>query len=49
MLFSDSDTLADGWERREIVPGTQIEKPTPIFRKLDDSIIEEENDRLSGS
>jgi methionyl-tRNA synthetase len=46
MLFTDSDTLADGWDRRDIVPGAPIEKPTPLFRKLDDSIIEEENSRL---
>jgi hypothetical protein len=48
MLFSNSDTLGDGWERREIVPGAPIEKPTPLFKKLDDSIIEEENNRLTG-
>ncbi|MEE8045785.1 MAG: class I tRNA ligase family protein, partial [Dehalococcoidia bacterium] len=47
MLFGDSDTLADGWARREIVPGAQIEKPTPLFKKLDDSMIEEENNRLT--
>jgi len=46
MLFSDSDTLSDGWARRDIVPGAPIEKPAPLFRKLDDSIIEEENNRL---
>ena len=49
MLFTDSDTLTDGWNRREIVSGSPIEKPTPLFRKLDDSIIEEENARLSGN
>ncbi len=49
MLFNDSDTLADGWKKREIIPGSSIEKPTPLFRKLDDSIIDEENARLSGS
>jgi methionyl-tRNA synthetase len=48
MLFESSDTLADGWNRREIVPGAPIEKPTPLFIKLDDSIIEEENARLVG-
>jgi hypothetical protein len=44
-----SNTLADGWKRREIVPGTQIAKPEPLFRKLDVSIIEEENNRLAGA
>ena len=47
MLFADGDTHADGWARRDIVPGAPIEKPSPLFRKLDDSIIEEENDRLN--
>lgn len=49
MLFGESDTLADGWDRTDIVPGAAIEKPTPLFRKLDDSIIEEENARLTGA
>ncbi|MDP6667244.1 MAG: methionine--tRNA ligase [Dehalococcoidia bacterium] len=48
MLFSDSDTLSDGWTRRDIIPGAPLEKPVPLFRKLDDSIIEEENNRLTG-
>jgi methionyl-tRNA synthetase len=48
MLFQSSDTLADGWNRREIVPGAPIEKPIPLFLKLDDSIILEENARLAG-
>jgi len=36
------------WERRPIVPGTPVAKPTPIFRKLDPSVIEEELARLGG-
>ena len=48
MLFQSGDTLADGWNRREIVPGAPIEKPERLFTKLDDSIIEEENARLAG-
>ncbi|HJP28140.1 MAG TPA: methionine--tRNA ligase [Dehalococcoidia bacterium] len=48
MLFTESNTLTDGWDRRVIVAGAPIEKPTPLFRKLDDSIIEEENARLTG-
>ena len=47
MLFADSNVLADGWARRDIVPGAPIEKPSTLFRKLDDSIIEEENARLT--
>ncbi|SEE95643.1 methionine--tRNA ligase [Ruania alba] len=34
------------WESRPVVPGTPIGKPTPVFTKLDDSIVEEELERL---
>ena len=30
------------WERHPITPGTPIAKPTPVFVKLDESIVEEE-------
>ncbi|OZB50964.1 MAG: methionine--tRNA ligase [Cellulomonas sp. 14-74-6] len=35
------ETLA-AWESRPVVPGTPVGKPTPVFTKLDDSIVEEE-------
>jgi methionyl-tRNA synthetase len=35
------------WERRPIVPGTPVSKPTPIFTKLDPSIVDEELARLA--
>lgn len=34
------------WERREVVPGTPIEKPKPAFVKLDESVVDEELARL---
>ena len=34
------------WERTPIVVGTPIEKPTPIFTKLDPSVVDEELARL---
>ncbi|MBN0042320.1 methionine--tRNA ligase [Cellulosimicrobium cellulans] len=34
------------WEPKPVVPGTPVGKPTPVFTKLDDSIVEEELDRL---
>lgn len=34
------------WASKPLVPGTQVAKPTPVFTKLDDSIVEEELDRL---
>ncbi|WP_136518684.1 MULTISPECIES: methionine--tRNA ligase [Cellulomonas] len=39
------ETVA-AWEPRAVVPGTPIGKPTPVFTKLDDAIVEEELDRL---
>ena len=48
MLFGESDTLADGWTRRDIVPGSPLATPVPLFRKLDDSVVEQENRRLAG-
>ena len=47
MLFSNSNTLADGWYRRDIIPTSPIAKPKPLFRKLDVSVIDEENNRLT--
>lgn len=34
------------WAPRPIVPGTPLSPPTPVFRKLDSSIVEEELARL---
>ena len=34
------------WERAPVVPGTPVGKPTPVFTKLDDAIVEAELDRL---
>lgn len=36
------------WERRDVVVGTKIEKPKPVFVKLDEAIIEEELQRYAG-
>lgn len=35
------------WARRPIVVGTPVTKPTPVFRKLDVSVVEEELERLA--
>jgi hypothetical protein len=47
MLALPGDILADGWNRVQIVPGAKLNSPQPLFRKLDDSIVEEENARLA--
>jgi methionyl-tRNA synthetase len=35
-----------GWEYQEVIPGTKLLPPSPLFTKLDDSIVEEEMSRL---
>jgi methionyl-tRNA synthetase len=37
---------APAWERRPVVPGTKVEKPVPVFTKLDPSVVDEELARL---
>lgn len=43
--YRRGETLA-AWESVPLVPGTPVGAPSPVFRKLDDSIVEEELDRL---
>ncbi|WP_199422991.1 methionine--tRNA ligase [Actinotalea solisilvae] len=43
--YRRGETLA-AWESVPLVPGTAVGAPSPVFRKLDDSIVEEELDRL---
>ncbi len=47
LLGHDGDVLSSGWQRHEPEPGTNLPSPTPMFKKLDDSIVEEEAERLS--
>ncbi|GAB6900780.1 methionine--tRNA ligase [Kineosporia succinea] len=44
--YTLGETVA-AWESVAIVPGTPIAAPTPIFTKLDDSVVEEELARLA--
>ena len=39
---------APEWQRAPITVGTRIDKPTPVFTKLDPSVVEEELARLNG-
>jgi methionyl-tRNA synthetase len=39
-------TAGARWASVPVVPGTPVAKPTPVFTKLDDSIVEEELERL---
>ena len=37
------------WRRQEVVVGTPVSKPTPVFTKLDPSLVEDELARLGSS
>jgi methionyl-tRNA synthetase len=37
------------WESRPVVVGTPISKPTPVFTKLDESVVDEELARAAGA
>jgi methionyl-tRNA synthetase len=37
------------WESRPIVPGTRLAAPSPLFKKLDQSVVDEEIARLQGN
>jgi methionyl-tRNA synthetase len=39
---------APRWERHPVTPGTKVEKPTPVFTKLDPAVVDEELARLAG-
>ena len=41
-IITGDYTGAPAWGRREVVVGTPIAKPAPVFTKLDESIVEEE-------
>ena len=42
----DYDSAQAVWASRPIEAGTPLNPPTPVFKKLDDSIVEEELARL---
>ena len=46
-ILTGDYTGAARWERRPVVVGTKVGKPTPIFTKLDPEIVDEELARLS--
>ncbi len=46
VITGDYSAAHARWEPRPIIPGTPLAAPTPVFRKLDPSIVEEELARL---
>ena len=47
-ILTGDYTTAARWERRPLVAGTPVAKPTPVFTKLDPALVEEELARLAG-
>lgn len=45
-IISGDYSHVRAWAPREVVPGTPIAKPSPVFQKLDDSVVAEELERL---
>ncbi|MBO9523278.1 MAG: methionine--tRNA ligase [Nocardioidaceae bacterium] len=45
-ILTGDYTGVPAWERKPVVVGTPIEKPSPVFTKLDPSVVEEELARL---
>jgi len=50
MLYDPDDSLTAGeedlWSLKDLIPGAGFNKPKPLFKKLDNSIVEEERARL---
>ena len=50
MLYEPGDALSAGeddlWVPTTLVPGAAFKKPSPLFKKLDHSIVDEERERL---
>jgi len=45
-ILTGDYTIGAKWEPRELRPGTPLSAPTPVFKKLDPSIVDEELARL---
>ncbi|SEO79551.1 methionine--tRNA ligase [Trujillonella endophytica] len=48
VITGDYDAAAAVWASRPLQPGVPLAPPTPVFTKLDESIVEEELARLQG-
>jgi methionyl-tRNA synthetase len=45
-LGFDGSIETNGWQVQSVAPGQKLTVPEPLFRKLDDSIVDEETSRL---
>ncbi len=46
VLTYDGSRASGRWAHSELKPGQRLEKPTPLYKKLDESIVEQERGRL---
>jgi methionyl-tRNA synthetase len=49
ILTGDYTTWTGEWRPSELPPGQNLREPEPLFKKLDDSVVEEELARMRGS
>ncbi len=49
ILTGDYRSWIGRWQPSELPPGQTLREPRPLFRKLDDSVVEEELQRMRGS
>ena len=47
-LTYDHSGAIGTWAKSELPPGQVLRKPAPLFKKLDESVVEEEYARLEG-
>jgi methionyl-tRNA synthetase len=48
-LVYDGSQATGCWEPSRLLPGQRLREPAPLFKKLDESVIEEERERLGRS
>jgi methionyl-tRNA synthetase len=46
VLTGDYASWVGSWEPSELTPGQSLQEPRQLFRKLDDSVVEEELERM---
>ena len=49
LLGHTDDVLKTGWQRHQPLTGTVLPTPTPMFKKLEESIVGEEAERLAAA
>jgi methionyl-tRNA synthetase len=47
-LVYDGSSASGRWEPSRLAPGTPLERPEPLYKKLDDEIAEQERTKLGG-